>query len=134
MKHRLVIAISTLILYFIGIGIMISWDIYVVGETVFTNYPSWFPLHIIVSYPPIFAVYFCVGALYFWFFNANPYQSIFIVALFVLFWRMLISESIWYIEPSFFDRFWEYVGYLLPSISVVIGYFFVKYIYRYKYG
>ena len=133
MKHRLVIAISTFILYFIGIGIFITWDIYVVGDAVFTNYPTWFPLHKIVSYPPVFAVYFCVGVLYFQLFNKNPDKSVFIVAIFVLLWKLLLSEHIWYIEPSIFDRLWVYIGDLLPSISVLIGYFVVKYIYRHRY-
>ena len=133
MKHRLVIAISTFILYFIGIGILITWDIYVVGQAVFTNYPNWFPLHQIVSYPPVFAVYFCVGALYFQLFNKNPHKSIFIVAIFILLWKLLLSEHIWYIEPSIVNMLWVYIGDLLPSISVLIGYFVVKYIYRYRY-
>ena len=112
----------------------VNWGFMFSRETVFRNYPGWFPLHIIVSYPPIFLVYFCVGAIYFQLFNKNPYQSIFIVAIFVLFWKLLISEHIWYIEPSISDRLWVYISDLIPSISVLIGYFVVKNIYRYRYG
>ena len=123
MKQYAILVGLSFIAFFVDLGIGLLWHHAFIEGVTFRQSAEWFSWAHLVYQLPVILFYVLVGFL---FAQLSPYKSFWSIVrlmILVLVWRLIFTETIWVIEPSLADRIWDKVFLLLPSVSVVLGWY-----------